>query len=79
MTQIATIPEKFKNKLKFTENVNEFVITQETSIPSPYNWNDLTLDEKLTVKDNKTVTTVLKEYQKGKHLSEEEFFNELKK
>lgn len=79
MTQVVIIPEKFKNKLKFTENVNEFVITQETSIPSPYNWNELTSDEKLTARDDRIVAVIMEEYKKGKHLSEEEFFDKLKK
>ncbi|HLC87750.1 MAG TPA: hypothetical protein VJG66_01690 [Patescibacteria group bacterium] len=79
MTQIITIPEEYKNRLKFTENVNEFVITQETSIPSPYNWNELTSDEKLTAEDGKVLGIIMNEYKKGEHLSEEEFFDKLKK
>jgi len=77
MTQNIVIPEEFKNKLKFTKKENVLII--EASIPSAYNWNDLTLDEELTAKDHKTVKTIMKEYKKGEYLTEEEFFEELKK
>ena len=36
-------------------------------------------DEKLTAKDDKILAVIIKEYREGKHLSEEEFFDKLKK